>query len=143
MGKSQPSLLTHNFQNHMLFFLYKSFHSNNNHSFENTIYLSWTLEVSISVGQMFGYSNIFKYIWMNKFICQNIGWFFLWTIKWDIYSQSIFPDEYIWIFIRPVSMVTNIFKFSHIPKGGSKRFEMVQKGPMRSKIVQNYQKWSK
>ena len=54
-----------------------------------------------SVGQIFGNSNIFKYIWTNIFICLNIRWFF--------------PGQiYIWIFICDLFILTNIFGYSFV-----------------------------
>ena len=58
-------------------------------------------ESQSSVGRIFGYSNIFKYIWTNIFICQNIHWFCLGRIHSDIHSWSIHHDKYILIFLRP------------------------------------------
>ena len=55
----------------------------------------------ISVGQILGHSNIFKYIWTNIFIRQNIFADFFWC-------------EYIRTFIRDVFILTNIFGYSFI-----------------------------
>ena len=66
----------------------------------------------ISVGRLFGYSNIFKYIKTNIFIHLNICWFFPRQIYADIHWWSICTDEYIPIFIGPISMIAKTFEFS-------------------------------
>ena len=62
---------------------------------------------------MFEYIRIF---WMNIFIRKNIRWFFLGRIYSDIHLWSFYHAEYIRIFIRPISMVTNIFWCSFVQK---------------------------
>ena len=60
---------------------------------------------------------IFVYIqifWTNIFVCQNIWWIFLEQIYLDILSWSFFPEQYILRFIRPISIVTNIFRYSFV-----------------------------
>ena len=62
---------------------------------------------------------IFEYIWIfwtNIFIRKNICWFFLGQIYSDIHSWSFYHAEYIRIFIRSISMVTNIFGYSFVQK---------------------------
>ena len=62
---------------------------------------------------------IFEYIiifWTNIFICKDICWFFLWRIYSDIHSWCFHHATYIWIFICPISMVTNIFRYSFVQK---------------------------
>ena len=62
---------------------------------------------------------IFEYIrifWTNVFIRKNIRWFFLGRIYSDIHSWYFYHAEYIRIFIRPISMVTNIFGYSFVQK---------------------------
>ena len=62
---------------------------------------------------MFEYIQIF---WMNIFIRKNIRKFFLGQIYSDIHSWYFYHAEYIRIFIRPISMVTNIFGYSFVQK---------------------------
>ena len=62
---------------------------------------------------------IFEYIrifWTNIFICKNICWFFHWRIYLDIHLWYFYHAEYIRKFIRPISMVTNIFGYSFVQK---------------------------
>ena len=62
---------------------------------------------------------IFKCIrifWTNLLICQHIRWFFLGWIYLDIHSWSFYHAEYIRIFNRPISIVTNIFRYSFVQK---------------------------
>ena len=62
---------------------------------------------------------IFKYIrifWTNIFIRKNNCWFFLEQIYSDIHSWSLYHAKYIWIFICPISMVTNIYRYSFVQK---------------------------
>ena len=90
-----------------------------------------------SVGQIFGYSNIFEYINTNIFIHPNIHKLYPRRIYLDIHLWSIYDDEYILIFIRPISMIANVFEFSLFPKNGLNCYywsKMVQYG---SKITQN------
>ena len=62
---------------------------------------------------------IFEYIrifWTNIFIRKNIRWFFLGQIYSDIHSWYFYHAEYIQIFIRPISIVTNVFGYSFVQK---------------------------
>ena len=62
---------------------------------------------------------IFEYIskiWKNIFLCKNICWFFLGQIYSDINLWSFYHTQYIWIFLRAIIMVTNIFRYSFIQK---------------------------
>ena len=81
---------------------------------------------------------------MNIFIRPNIRQFFSRRIYSDIHSSSIYADEYIWIFIRQISVIANIFEFSLFPKKGKRNCyywsKMVQYG---FKITQNYIKMAK
>ena len=63
--------------------------------------------------QIFEYIQIF---WMKIFIRKIIHRFFLGQSYLDIYLWSFYHAEYIWIFIRPISMVTNIFRQSFVKK---------------------------
>ena len=58
----------------------------------------------------------------------DIGRMNIWIYS-DIHSWSIYVDRYIQIFIRPISMIANIFEFSLLPK-------MVKNGYYWSKLVQ-------
>ena len=75
--------------------------------------------VIVGPKQSWANNQIFKYIrifWTNIFIRKNICWFFLDQINLDIYSWYFYHAEYIRIFIRPISMVTNIFGYSFVQK---------------------------
>ena len=59
----------------------------------HTIQPQEQIMVWYSVGQIFGYLNIFEYIWTNIFIGQH-------------------NHRFIWIFFRDLFIVTNIFRYS-------------------------------
>ena len=59
------------------------------------------------------FENIWIF-WTNIFICQNICRFFLGQNNSEIHSLSFYPVENIRIFIRWISMITNIFGYSFV-----------------------------
>ena len=64
-------------------------------------------------------NQIFEYIckfWANIFIRQIFCNFFLDRIYTDIHSRYFFHAIYFWIFIFQIPMVTNIFRYSFVPK---------------------------
>ena len=61
-------------------------------------------------------SEYIQIFWTNIFIRNNIRRFFLGQIYSDIHSWSFYHAKYIWIFIRPICMVTNIFGYSFVQK---------------------------
>ena len=64
-------------------------------------------------------NQIFEHIcifWTNIFICKNICWFFIDWIYSNFISWPFYHAKYIRIFIRQISMVTNIFGYSFVQK---------------------------
>ena len=53
--------------------------------FPSTLKAYWKM----SVGQIFEYSNIFKYMWTNKFIVFSIRWFFPGQINLDLFFRDL------------------------------------------------------
>ena len=70
------------------------------------------------------HGKIFWYIKTTIFIHTNICWFCLWWIYSDIYSWSFYSDECIRIFICPIPMVENIFRYLFVHKLYSSRTVM-------------------
>ena len=92
----------------------------------------------ISVEQIFGYLNIFKYIRTNIFIGINVPWFFLKQIYFDINLWSIYTDKYIHLFLCPISMIANIFEFSVFPRNCEKWLFLVKNGSIWVQNNTNY-----
>ena len=89
----------------------------------------------VSLGQIFGYTNIFEFIriYVDKYIhlSENLL-IFSKQIYSYIHSWSIYTNKYIRTFIRPISIKANIFELSVFPiflMGiiGTKGFNMGQK----------------
>ena len=83
---------------------------------KNTHNMIMSKLVQDSFGQIFWYSNIFKYFGQIYSFSKIFIIFFM-VIYSDLHLWSFYPAEYIWIFIRQLSMVKNIFWYTFVKKG--------------------------